>query len=132
MVCIIFGIGILLVSCRGKQEAARQIHIADSSLAANAQPVPRRDPVFDDRYLQRQALRSAEARKSIDSLKALRTPDLEELRKIILRRKGEIIFALKDIRKNSMLPEQVRDSLAAPLDSEAIDLAEELFDLEKR
>jgi hypothetical protein len=93
--------------------------------------VPRRDAVFDDRYLQRQALRTAETRQTIDSLKALKPPNKTELKAVILRRKGEIIFAQKDIRKSSFLSDRARDSLSSPLDAEAIDLAEELLDLEK-
>lgn len=121
-----------MTACKTKApEAVPRIAVSDSSIAANSAPVPHRDPVFDDRYLQRQALRARDTRATLDSLKVARGVDKEEIRKFVLRRKGEIIFALKDIRKNSMLSEQVRDSLAAPLDSEAIELAEELVHLDK-
>ncbi|MBI5058285.1 hypothetical protein HZB60_00730 [candidate division KSB1 bacterium] len=100
--------------------------------APESRPAPPRrirDSQFDDRFLNRQALRAGEVREQLNEWKQSASRHKAEIRELVLKRKGELLFIQKDIRNNQYLLAGERDSLLSPLDSEAIELAEELITL---
>ncbi len=93
----------------------------------------RRDQVYDDRFLIRQANRADFVRERIQELLAASPSDTAEIRRWLLKRKAELSGTRRDLYDTDRLTPAEKDSLAAPLDSEAIEIAEDLldFDLQK-
>ncbi len=129
---IIWCLFLLIFAGCTKREPARSVSPADTTTTDVSTPPKPREPVFDDRYLQRQANRSREVQEELKALRATTPKDTTAIRKLVLRRKGELMFALRDLRAHQGLAQAVRDSMSAPLDSEAIELAEILLDLDKK
>jgi hypothetical protein len=119
----------VMIGCRRAEPPKPESKPATTDSNVTAVPQHPQESPIDGGFLVRQALRAKEVRGQLDAWKKDLTANRGEYRELVLKRKGELMFSQKDIRNAANLSQHARDSLSAPLDSESIELAEELIKL---
>ena len=92
----------------------------DSTYAA-----PRR-PGVDPSFLDAQIKRGEVVQQQLETYRHAQPPDREQIRALLVKRKGEILSAKKMVRESMNLTDSQKEVMLSKLDEESIDLAQEL------
>ena len=135
----LFALVVLLVTVSGCKRAERQNpaaraseKIATKATSSQETAIPQTAPGGPSADELRQMVgdqqaRSAEVQKQIAALGDAAKRNPEQLRRILLRRKGEILTAQKKIRLSDQLTPAQKDSLLQPLEAESINISKQML-----
>ncbi|MFZ5434544.1 MAG: hypothetical protein ACOZB3_12320 [Calditrichota bacterium] len=93
-------------------------------------PIPKpASPTADElrQYVLDQQRRAVEIKKEIAALGSPMERNPEDVRKLLLKRKGELLVALKRIRNSDQLTPSQKDSLMKPLETESMDISTQML-----
>ncbi|MBU0508137.1 hypothetical protein KKH27_04790 [bacterium] len=123
--------------CKQSKDASKS---SSNPSGVQAKPAPRpemkAEPVLPQSHASADELRNLvadqrkraeETRREIAALGDQSVRDPEDVRRILLRRKGEILKAQKQVRLSDQLTPAQKDSLLKPLEQESIQISTQLL-----
>jgi hypothetical protein len=126
-------VALLSLSCtRSKPASQSQTAVKTPASATDiVQPPARSSSRLDESFLKEQSARSESFKRELAGLKKSANGDTAQIKRLTLHRKGEVLAAMKRVRLDPALTQAEKDSLIRVLESESMDLSQQLIAVQK-